>query len=89
MAVSRPTPVVPELAIVEPSRVAPPKTDNPRVRVYPSANGTVLLVGVTLAGAWVAEYRCLVEDLDERCIVAMERRVRVKERKDRPGPRLI
>lgn len=57
-----------------------PAQPNRRVRVFPSADGTILLVGVTLAGAWVAEYRCLAPDFDERCVLAMERRVRIKER---------
>lgn len=55
-------------------------TPNQRVRVYPSHDSTVLIVGVTLAGEWVAEYRCLAVDFDERCVLAMERRVRAKER---------
>lgn len=58
----------------------PTSAPNPRVQVFPSADGTVLLVGVTIAGKWVAEYRCLAEDFDERCVTAMERRVRSKER---------
>lgn len=55
-------------------------TPNPRVQVHPSPNGVILLIGVTLSGSWVAEYRCLEEDFDVRCILAMERRVRLKER---------
>lgn len=58
-----------------------------RVRVFPSPDGTVLLVGTTLTGKWVAEYRCLADDFDSRCITAMERRVLAKERKD--GPQLV
>jgi hypothetical protein len=61
-------------------RSAPPSDLNPRVQVFPSPNGTVLITGVTLAGAWVAEYRCLAADFDERCVAAMERRVVAKER---------
>lgn len=91
MTLSRLTPVV-ELAIVEPEKQkirVVVQSDNPRVQVYPSADGVVLLVGVTLAGKWVAEYRCLAEDFDERCVLAMERRVRAKERTERPRPQLI
>lgn len=65
----------------------PPGTPNPRVQVFPSADGTVLLIGVTLTGQWVAEYRCLAEDFDNRCVLAMERRVRAKERAE--GPQLV
>lgn len=74
--VSRPNP---------PATVAPltiPISDNPRVRVFPSPNGTVTLSGVTMDGRWVAEYRCLREDFDARCVIAMERRVMVKEREN-------
>jgi len=52
---------------------------NDRVHIYPSPNGTVLAIGVTLAGEWVAEYRCLAADFDERVVIAMERRVRQRE----------
>jgi hypothetical protein len=55
------------------------KTTNDRVHVYPSPNGTVLAIGVTLAGEWVAEYRCHAEDFDERIVIALERRVRQRE----------
>lgn len=66
---------------VEPASLpASPAEPNPRVQVFPSADGTVLLIGVTLEGKWVAEYRCLHEDFDARCVTAMERRVRAKER---------
>lgn len=62
--------------------VAPtPAPENPRVQVYPSADGTVLLVGVTITGRWVAEYRCESEEFDESCVRAMEKRVLRKERK--------
>lgn len=66
---------------------AVPRAPNPRVQVYPTADGIVLLVGLTLDGKWVAEYRCLSEDFDERCIRAMERRVLLKER--RHGLKLV
>jgi hypothetical protein len=61
--------------------------ENSRVRVFPSPDGTVLLVGTTISGAWVAEYRCLRDDFDSRCVTAMERRVLAKERKE--GPQLV
>lgn len=77
MTVSRPTPM-------ESTTVVPAL--NPRVQVYPSAPGTVLLIGKTLDGKWVADYRCPTEDFNERCIVAMERKVLEKER---VGPRLL
>lgn len=72
-----------------PSNAASP---SPRVRVYESVDGTVLLAGFTLqTNRWVAEYRCLAEDFDERCVLAMERRVKQKERKLglTSGPQLV
>lgn len=63
-----------------------PSSPSPRVQVFPSADGTILLVGVTLEGRWIAEYRCLAEDFDDRCVTAMERKVRAKERH---GPQLV
>jgi hypothetical protein len=67
---------------------SPLQRDNPRVQVFPSADGTVLLIGITAPERkWVAEYRCLAEDFDGRCVAAMERRVRQKERAE--GPRLM
>lgn len=89
MPVSRPTPIVPPIAIVETDPKPFVRVENPRVQVHPSPDGIVLLIGVTLEGKWVAEYRCLAEDYDERCVAAMERRVRAKERKSRPRPKLI
>ena len=54
---------------------------NDRVRIYPSANGTVLVVGVTADGEWVCEYRCLAVDFDEAIIEGIERRVHLNERR--------
>lgn len=65
----------------------PAPAENPRVRIYPSPDGIILLVGVTLDGQWVAEYRCHATDFDDRCVAAMDRRVREKERQG--GPRLV
>lgn len=51
----------------------------PRVQSFPSPNGTVLIVGTTCSGEWVAEFRCLAVDCDEQCMLDMERRVLAKE----------
>lgn len=45
----------------------------------PSSGGTTLIVGMTLEGQWVAEYRCYTADFDERSVRAMEREVLKKE----------
>lgn len=74
------------LAILSNPARLPQPTANSRVQVFPSADGTVLIVGVTTDGAWVAEYRCLATDFDARCIQAMERRVMLKERS---APQLV
>lgn len=80
--VMRQTPGVPAVSVVP-----LPVHGTPRVRVFPSPDGTVLMTGVTLEGHWVCEYRCLKEDFDERCVRAMERKVITKERAG--GPRLV
>lgn len=69
------------LRLLAPSPAASPPAPNPRVQVFPSPNGITAIVGVTLAGEWVAEYRCLTSDFEERAIAAMERKVREKERR--------
>lgn len=69
----------PLAAPVVPITSAPSSSETPRVQVIHSPGGTVTIVGVTLAGSWVAEYRCLAEDFDARCVKAMERRVQLKE----------
>lgn len=70
---------------VPPQSDAPPPqpltVQNDRVRIYPSANGTVLVVGVTVDGEWVCEYRCLAVDFEESIIDGIERRVRLSERR--------
>lgn len=60
--------------------VSLPAPDNPRVQVISSSPGTIHIVGVTLSGDWVAEYKCLVEDFDDLCVTRMEQKVRSKER---------
>lgn len=83
VCMNRPTPSNSIIAIESDARNIPdaPCTDNPRVQIQLSPLGTVTIVGVTLAGRWVAEYTCEVEDFDDRCVLAMERRVKLKERK--------
>lgn len=51
------------------------RTDSPRVQIVASPNGTVRIVGQTLAGDWVAEHTCKASRFSERHIVAMEREV--------------
>lgn len=72
---------------MQPTLEIPSLLTSPRVQVYPTVDGVVLLIGLTIEGKWVAEYRCLAEDFDERCVRAMERRVIQKER--RHGLKLV
>lgn len=53
--------------------------DDPRVRAIPSPNGTIRIVGTTLAGEWVAEHSCKADRFGERHILAMRREVMREE----------
>lgn len=53
--------------------------ESPRVRVHPSPDGTVLIIGTTIDGRWVAEHRCRAERFGERHVRAMERAVLEEE----------
>lgn len=64
-------------AVVSPPAGQPPPSG--RVRVVPTPDGIVKVVGVTRDNVWVAEYTCRVEDFGEDVIRAMERRVLAKE----------
>lgn len=50
------------------------------MQIVRSPGGTVLLIGSTLSGDWIAEYRCLEEDFRPHCVRAMEKNVIRKER---------
>lgn len=74
-------------AFIPPTK-APFTHDNPRVQVFPSARGTVHIVGVTRSGNWVAEYICRLEAYSAQRITEMERDVLAAEARE-PGPRLV
>jgi hypothetical protein len=50
-----------------------------RVKLYPSPNGVVRIVGTTSTGAWVAEHTCYASDFCERHVDAMHCEVLRKE----------
>lgn len=53
-----------------------------RVKVIPSADGTVRLLVTTIDGQWVTDHVCLPEDVDEKLILAFERRAKRHEKPD-------
>lgn len=61
------------------------RPDNPRVQVTASPNGTVRIVGVTMAGEWVAEHCCKAARFSERHVRAMEREVLAEESRQVAG----
>jgi hypothetical protein len=73
-----------QLSLMRGHSQAPRMAGDGRVKIIPSAEGTVKLLVTTIDGRWVTDHVCLPEDVDEKLILAFERRAKRHERATNP-----